>query len=478
MRLRRDGVTVAFHPRDWAVGAAGATVVGTRAAAWAPVADLAAVVVLDEHDEAHAQEQAPTWHARDVVAERARRAGVPCVLVSPCPSLEALAWGRLVEPSRNEERNGWPIVDVVDRRQDDPRTGLISPKLVDLLRSERRVLCVLNRTGRAKLLACAACGDLARCEACDAALVQVSDELTLVCPRCDRTRPVVCAACGGTRLKLVRQGVSRVREELEALVGEAVDEVSSLQASDAAGGGAGGGAGGAGAGGAGAAGSDARPRTRVVVGTEAVLHQVDQADVVAFLDLDQELLAPRYRAVEQALALLARAARLVGGKDGGGRLLLQTRVPRHEVVQAVLQGDPARVAAAEAERRQLLRFPPAAALAEVSGVAAPAYIETLRAVIAGEDPVAAAPANGSSADAGPQDLWSSLTPAPEAPAAEPLDAWSSSVAVRVPLDVEVLGPADGRWLVRAPDHETLCDALAEVPRPPGRLRLAVDPLRV
>ena len=69
------GVRVAAHPRDWAQGAAGATVVGTRAAAWAPVGDLAAVVVVDEHDDAHQQEQAPTWHARDVALERARRAG-------------------------------------------------------------------------------------------------------------------------------------------------------------------------------------------------------------------------------------------------------------------------------------------------------------------------------------------------------------------------------------------------------------------
>jgi primosomal protein N' (replication factor Y) len=44
--------------------------------------------------------------------------------------------------------------------------------------------------------------------------------------------------------------------------------------------------------------------------------------------------------------------------------------------------------------------------------------------------------------------------------------------------VELLGPSDGRWLVRAPDHQTLCDALAATPRPPGRLRLAVDPLRI
>ena len=47
-----------------------------------------------------------------------------------------------------------------------------------------------------------------------------------------------------------------------------------------------------------------------------------------------------------------------------------------------------------------------------------------------------------------------------------------------PPGVEVLGPSDGRWLLRAADHPTLCDALAATARPPGRLRVEVDPLRV
>jgi len=400
--LRRAAVRVAAHPRDWAQGAAGATVVGTRAAAWTPVGGLAAVVVVDEHDEAHQQEQAPTWHARDVGLERAERAGVPCVMTSPCPSLEALAAAPLLALSRGDERAGWPVVDVVDMRREDPHTGLLPPALVRSLRSDRKVLCVLNRTGRARLLACRACGELARCERCDAAVTQPDDE-QLRCARCDATRPVVCVACGATRMKALRQGVTRVRDEIEALVGEPVAEVT----------------------GARPAGGEAA-RTRVVVGTEATLHQIDAADVVAFLDFDQELLAPRYRAAEQALGLVARAARLVGGKEGGGRLVLQTFVPRHEVVQAALHADPARVAAAERDRRELLRFPPVTALAEVSGPAAPAFVDALGA----------------------------------------------------PLGVEVIGPSDGRWLVRAADHAALCDALAATARPPGRLRVAVDPPRI
>lgn len=399
VRLRRAGVPVAVMPDEWAQARGGATVVGARSAAWAPVVDLAAVLVLDEHDEAHKQEQTPAWHARDVVVERARRAGVPCVLASPCPSLEALEAGRLVTQPRSVEREGWPIVDVIDRRQDEPgRAGLYSPRLVELMRGGGRVLCVLNRKGRARLLACAACGEMAGCERCGAALGQ-TEPGTLTCLRCDLSRPTVCAACGGTRMKLLRVGVSRAAEELAALARTEVVEVTGESV------------------------PGSLSEARIYVGTEAVLHQVPQADVVAFLDLDQELLAPRYRAAEEALALLARASRILGGRRRDGRLVLQTRLPEHEVVQAALHADPSRVSAAERQRRRTLGYPPSTAMAAVSGAAADEYVLGVE-------------------------------------------------------GVDLLGPRDGTWLLRAPDHATLLSALEQAPRPAGRLRLEVDPLRV
>ena len=253
---------------------------------------------------------------------------------------------------------------------------------------------MLNRTGRSRLLACAACGEVADCERCGAAVTQ-PEVGVLRCLRCGTERPVVCRHCAGGRMKNLRVGVSRAREELEALAGEPVAELP----------------------------DDAR----ITVGTEAVLHQVtDGVGVVAFLDFDQELLAPRYRAGEQAFALLARAARTLGGRAKGGRLVVQTRQPKHPVVDAALHADPARLTKAEREVRRSLSYPPFSAMAAVSGAAAPAFVE----------------------------------------------------AFGTPLGVEVLGPADGRWLLRAGDHQTLCDALAATTRPPGRVRVEVDPLRV
>ncbi len=412
VRLRRTGLTVACvasdradtaAAREWATAAAGgATVVGARAAAWAPVPGLGRVVVLDEHDEAYKAEQSPTWHARDVAVERARRAGVPCLLVSPCPTLEALDRGGLVVPSRGAERRGWPALEVVDRRGEDPVSGgLYSDALVARLRAGGRTLCVVNRTGRSRLLACTACGDLARCEVC-AASVEQREGTRLRCRRCGTERPVVCSACGSTRFKNLRAGVSRVREEVEALVGEPVGEMTAATRDDEAAG------------------------TRVTVGTEAVLHRVTSADLVAFLDLDQELTAPRYRATEQALGLLALAARVVRGRVEHGRVLVQTRQPEHPVVMAALHADPARVAGAERPLRRAMRLPPSVAMAVVSGPAAEAFVKAL----------------GSQGG------------------------------------VDLQGPADGAWRLRAPDHATLCDALAAVPRPTGRLRFEVDPLRI
>ena len=404
-RLAAAGWPVARVPDQWAEAAAGGrVVVGTRAAAWAPAPRLAAVVVLDGHDEVYKEERAPTWQAWQVAATRAEQAGAPCVVTSPCPTLELLEWGALHTLDRPAERAGWPVLEVVDQRGADPRTGLFSERLVRLVRDGagrpgRPVVCVLNRRGRARLLACTGCGALARCELCAAALVQPRGADDLVCLGCGARRPAVCAGCGSTRLKVARPGVTRVAEELSALAGTAVTEVSSDAAA-----------------GPGAA--------AVVVGTEAVLHRVEHAAAVAFLEMDQELTAPRFRAAEQALALLARAGRLVGGRPG--RVLVQTRLPDHEVLVAAAGADPAVVAAVEGRRRHALGLPPFAALAVLSGEGADELAARLR-------------------TAGP--------------------------------GLEIVSPAPGAVWVRAGDHRTLCDALAAAGRPHARVRVEVDPLR-
>jgi len=345
-------------------------VVGSRAGAWAPVPRLAAAVVLDAHDASYREESAPTYSAVDVLLERARRQAAPCVLVSPVPPV-ALATHAGIEslaPPPLEERAGWPTLERVDRRGADPRTGMFSEEFVRLARavlddpaaSERGPLvCVYNRTGGARLLACSHCGELARCTRCGAAASRPRDEEVLRCPRCGDSRPVVCAACGRLRMKTLRAGVSRLREELAALLGVEVGEVAGPRAGGT---------------------EPAFPAAPVLVGTEAVLHRVRHAAAVAFLDIDLHLLAARLSATEDTLALFVRAARLVGARGAGppwARVQAQTRVPDHPVLAAVWRGEPAPVLAEEAAVRRLSALPPFAALALVSGVLAPDFAQAL-----------------------------------------------------------------------------------------------------
>ena len=117
--------------------------------------------MLDEHDEALQEERSPTWHARDVAIERAQRAEVPVVLVSPCPSAAAVHWAgdSFRRPSVTEERDGWPILELVDRTREEPwkRSLLTSPLIQHLRNADQRVICVHNTKGRARLLACRTC---------------------------------------------------------------------------------------------------------------------------------------------------------------------------------------------------------------------------------------------------------------------------------------------------------------------------------
>lgn len=421
--LFRGDDPAATRTAAWRTAAAGeCVVVGGRTAALAPVPDLSAVVVVDDADEALKEERSPLWHAREVVAQRAARASARFTVVSPAPSAESLGMvdAPLAVP-RGLEVQGWPRVEIVDRRDEEPGAGPFSEVLAAALRATvdagALAVCVLNRRGRARLVACRDCGALTRRDPEGAVVWDLAAEGEPAA--LPESGVEICPRCGSTRRRVLRAGVTRLREELAALLPRV--EVGEVDATTAT-----------------------VPETPLLVGTESLLHRAEvrrrRPGLVAFLDFDQELLAPRYRAAEQALWLLVRAAQLLGGRPRPtSRLLVQTRQPDHDVIEAAREADPERAAIAEQARRRALRLPPFGALAEIGGEAA--VVE------------------------GAVELLSTL------------DVRAQGVSVLGPL-----GAPGGRAraLVRAPDHETLASVLVGAlprARSSGRLRVDVDPLR-
>lgn len=165
----------------------------------------------------------------------------------------------------------------------------------------------------------------------------------------------------------------------------------------------------------------ATPPHRVVVGTEAVWRHVRRAAAVVFLDFDQYLLAPRASARREAVIAVGKAGRLVGPRrEGRGEVVLQTRRGEDPVVSALSEGRMGHLVDDDRATARLLGLAPYGAIAAVSGEGAAAFVERL-----GERGVA-------------------------------VHATSSG------------------FEVRARDHATLSAALRDVPRPPGRLRVAVE----
>lgn len=410
--LKRHGFTVAVLPDDWNSAAGGVDVViGSRTAVFARVPGLRSIIVIDEHDDSLREERTPTWHARDIAIERANEANASCILVSALPSVAAKVWanGRVVKSDEHETQSEWPSIQLIDRTVDERwSNSLLSSEFIAELRDHsRRIVVVLNTKGRARLLACASCKSLARCGNCDAA-VEIGAQGQFSCPRCSVERPQVCVKCSSAKFLTLKPGVSKLREEIAQAAGRKVSDVVEVTA--------------------GGDNETAVDQAKMLyVGTEAALHRLHDADTVVFLDIDQELAAPRYRASEIVGTLLVHAARLVGRSHRGGKVMVQTHSVDSPVLQAMATLRIDQYLQSVTEMRRSMKLPPFGALAQLSG---------------------------SSIDEAMEELQRNVF-------------------------VHVSASSRGSYLVRAADWQVLADVLSEVEVPKGvRLKVEVDPGRV
>ena len=351
-RLRAEGMSTALLPDDWARAAAGASRrhrhagrgVGAAAAARMPCSCWTSTTRPTRRS------ARPTWHARDVAIERARRARCGVHARVPCPSLEALAAGELDDAAARRRAGG-----MAGRGGGRPATRAARP---------RPVLGAPGRGRRARRSGWCASSTARAAPASWRARRVVSwpaarsagppcSSTTRACgaggaaPRGRRSAPT----CGSTRLKTLRMGVTRAAEELEALVRRPVAEVT--------------------------ADGTSKQRAPILVGTEAVLHRVRER---------RRGRVPRPRpgaagaAVPGGRAGDGAAGRAppgwsAGGRRGGrrtaGGCCCRRGCPTTRSSSAAVHADPDAVDARRSgARRAELRFPPVTAMAVVSGEAA------------------------------------------------------------------------------------------------------------
>ncbi|MCA9619387.1 MAG: primosomal protein N', partial [Myxococcales bacterium] len=349
--------------------------VGPRSALFAPVPDLGLVVVDEEHDGSFKQEEGVRYHARDMAMLRAHRAGAVVVLGSATPSLESLALVRrdklaMVRLAERATKASLPKVEIVDLKRIGPGpTGnkmLSLPlhrALEDVLAAEEQAIIFLNRRGFAPAVVCEACGVVASCHACAVALTyHRRSGGRLRCHYCDFSMPLpmVCPSCKAPHA-LELEGLGT--EKLESALAEAFPKarVGRLDRDVAAG--------------AKSAKVIARMRNKeldILVGTQMVTkgHDLPGVTLVGVVNADAALSMPDFRAAERGFQLLVQVAGRAGRHERPGKVLIQTRDPKHPAVRFAASHDVPGFLEHELRDRQEVGYPPFSriALVRVSAV--------------------------------------------------------------------------------------------------------------
>ena len=341
-------------------------VVGARSALFLPFSDLGLIIVDEEQDASFKQEEGVIYHARDMAVVRASIEKLPIVVVSATPSLETTVnveqhrYQRLHLPARHGAAL-LPDIRLLDLRRHKPeRQRFLAPPLVDALAETlaagEQAMLFLNRRGYAPLTLCRSCGLRLQCPNCTAWLVEHRFHGRLQCHHCGHGEPLppLCPNCGAAAsFAACGPGVERLAEEVtlrfpkarlavmasDTLIGpRAAAELVESVASHA---------------------------IDVLIGTQVVAkgHHFPLLTLVGVVDADLGLSGGDLRAAERTFQLLHQVAGRAGRAERPGVVYLQTYMPEHPVMRALVADDRDRFLATEAEARRAQGWPPFGRLA-------------------------------------------------------------------------------------------------------------------
>jgi primosomal protein N' (replication factor Y) len=331
-------------------------VVGTRAAAFAPVHDLGLLVMWDDGDDLLAEPRAPYPHAREVLLTRAEREGTAMLLGGFARSVEGqqllrTGWAQPLALDRGELRTRAriEIAGADDHSLDrDPlaRAARLPSQVHRLVRdalSTGPVLVQNPRTGYASSLACARCRTPARCAACRGPLAIPDATSPPSCRWCGTVAEAwACRECGDRGLRAPVVGQARTAEELGRAFPGVVVRMSAGEHVLAH--------------------VEATPAVVVATpGAEPVASGGYAA--VVLLDTWLTLGLEHLRAEEEALRRWSNAVGLL--RPGGHAIAVGD--PGHPALQALVRWDHGGFAEREAEARREAHLPPASRLATLTG---------------------------------------------------------------------------------------------------------------
>ena len=381
MVVLHSGITEKERGIAWyeAVTGKAQIVLGTRLAALAPLPNLSAIVVDEEHDPSYKQQDGIRYSARDLAIWRAHDVKIPILLSSATPSLEtwlAAKAGRYEYIRLDQRAQGahLPKVHLINTRdlrnqyspgdsgkpkEKSPITKTLAYAISQNFRDKKQSLILINRRGYAPVLSCGACTWLSKCQQCSSYMVMhragaLGKRPVLSCHHCGLVKaiPSHCPNCGNADLKTLGQGTQKIEDAIEGMWPDQrvlrVDTDSSRSSKGA---------------------EELfqeihEGKVDIVVGTQMIAkgHDYQNIGLVGVLDADGRLFSQDFRAAERLFAQLVQVAGRAGrsGKDGqaGGDIYIETQYPESAVFQYLLRHDVDGFLSHTAKEREEAGLPP------------------------------------------------------------------------------------------------------------------------
>lgn len=336
-------------------------VVGARTSVFAPLENIGAIIIDEEHESTYKSDHNPKYETIDIAYKRAEAHGAVLVLGSATPSVSSYSRAKsgLYELIEMKDRIGGsvlPALETVDMRQ-ELRTGnlsIISRRLAEetdrALRKGEQVILFLNRRGFSTQILCPDCGYRMTCPECGISLTYHKNVNAAVCHYCGRKFPLPekCPDCGNKFIRYTGAGTEKVEETVKELWPEARVARFDLDTAAAEGD-------------VGKVIEDfQKGKTDILVGTQILAKGLDFRNVglVGIINADVSLNIPDYRSPERTYQLITQVAGRAGRAGGDSRVIIQTYDPSSDIIKEAAEGDYESFYQAEIFHRKIMNYPP------------------------------------------------------------------------------------------------------------------------
>ncbi len=343
-------------------------VIGARSAVFAPLSNIGAIIMDEEHEATYKSDKTPKYDTVEVALKRAKTHGSILVLGSATPSVvsNSRAVSGIYDKVKLTERYNQvplPQVQIVDMRKElrDGNKSIFSDALYRelnlCLQDKKQAILFLNRRGYSTFISCRECGFAMKCPNCSISLTYHKEENAAICHYCGHTTkiPTSCPECGSKYFRHFGIGTEKIEESMEELFPDVktlrldLDTIKKKGSLDKI------------------LTDFSKRKADVLIGTQIVAKGLDFRNVglVGVIMADSTLNLPDFRSAERTFQLTTQAAGRAGRGDEKGKVIVQTYSPEHYAIVQAAKQNYEDFYLREIQLRKLLNYPPYCDLFEI-----------------------------------------------------------------------------------------------------------------